>query len=36
MKSDFDTVLVMAQAMLQNEMGSAPLTREMIEVQKST
>jgi hypothetical protein len=31
MKSDFDTVLVMVQAMLQNDLGSAPLTREMIE-----
>lgn len=31
MKSDFDTVLVMAQAMLQNDMGQAALTRDMIE-----
>jgi hypothetical protein len=31
MKPDFDTVLVMAQAMLQNDLGTAPLTREMIE-----
>jgi hypothetical protein len=31
MKSDFDTVLVMAQAMLQNDLGTAALTRDMIE-----
>ena len=31
MKSDFDTVLVMAQAMLQNDLGQDALTRSMIE-----
>ena len=30
MKSDFDTVLVMAQALLQNDLGPDPLTRGMI------
>ena len=30
MKSDFDTVLVMAQALLQNNTGPNPLTRDMI------
>lgn len=31
MKSHFDTVLVMAQALLQNDSGLTPLTRDMIE-----